>query len=110
MAINMLLVNCVVVQILWAFVPLVLFSDFTRFGVAVHGQIVNHQPYFVPGSGDMSRFSLSENTPVDSPVYQLKGKICFSVRISHTNTLKHRHTRGVVSACVDCKKNINLKF
>lgn len=69
-----MLVNSVVVQILWAFVPLIIISDFNRF---VHGQLVNHQPYFIPGSGDMSRFSLSENTPVDSPVYQLKGKILF---------------------------------
>ena len=37
-------------------------------------QIINRPPQFVPGSGDMSRFSLSENTPVGSPVYQLKGK------------------------------------
>lgn len=72
--INMSLVNSALVQILWAFVPLILISDFNGFAFAVHGQIINHQPYFVPGSGDMSRFSLSENTPVDSPVYQLKGK------------------------------------
>lgn len=37
-------------------------------------QIINRAPHFVPGSGDMARFSLSENTPVGSPVYQLKGK------------------------------------
>ncbi|KAH8322014.1 hypothetical protein KR059_000394 [Drosophila kikkawai] len=37
------------------------------------GQLLNHPPQFVPGTGDMSRFSLSENTPVGSPVYQLKG-------------------------------------
>lgn len=36
-------------------------------------QIINRAPHFVPGSGDMARFSLSENTPVGSPVYQLKG-------------------------------------
>ncbi|XP_055843271.1 cadherin-23 [Episyrphus balteatus] len=36
-------------------------------------QLENKPPYFVPGSGDMARFSLSENTPVGSPVYQLKG-------------------------------------
>ncbi|ALC44966.1 Cad74A [Drosophila busckii] len=36
-------------------------------------QLLNHPPQFVPGSGDMSRFSLSEHTPVGSPVYQLKG-------------------------------------
>lgn len=36
-------------------------------------QIINRAPQFVPGSGDMSRFSLSENTPVGSPVYQLRG-------------------------------------
>lgn len=37
-------------------------------------QIINQPPRFTPGSGDMARFSLSENTSVDSPVYQLKGK------------------------------------
>lgn len=37
-------------------------------------QFVNRPPHFVPGSGDMGRFSLSENTPIDSPVYQLRGK------------------------------------
>lgn len=33
---------------------------------------LNRAPHFVPGQ-DMSKFSLSENTPVDSPVYQLRG-------------------------------------
>ncbi|XP_059614956.1 cadherin-23 [Phlebotomus argentipes] len=37
------------------------------------GQLINRIPHFIPGSGDMSRFSLSENTPVGSPVYQLRG-------------------------------------
>jgi len=37
-------------------------------------QLQNHRPHFVAGTGDMSRFSLSEHTPVGSPVYQLKGK------------------------------------
>ncbi|XP_013100309.1 cadherin-23 [Stomoxys calcitrans] len=36
-------------------------------------QFLNQPPHFVPGSGDMSRFSLSENSPVGSPVYQLRG-------------------------------------
>ncbi|XP_005184886.2 cadherin-23 [Musca domestica] len=36
-------------------------------------QFLNQPPRFVPGSGDMSRFSLSENSPVGSPVYQLRG-------------------------------------
>ncbi|XP_055687294.1 cadherin-23 [Lutzomyia longipalpis] len=36
-------------------------------------QLINRIPHFIPGSGDMSRFSLSENTPVGSPVYQLRG-------------------------------------
>lgn len=40
----------------------------------VNCELVNRPPYFISGSGDMSRFSLSESTPVDSPVYQLKGK------------------------------------
>jgi len=39
------------------------------------GQLVNQPPQFVPGTGDMSRFSLSENTPVGSPVFQLKGEL-----------------------------------
>lgn len=40
----------------------------------VRCQIMNRAPQFVPGSGDMARFSLSENTPVGSPIYQLRGK------------------------------------
>ncbi|XP_001653880.2 cadherin-23 isoform X1 [Aedes aegypti] len=36
-------------------------------------QIINRTPHFIPGSGDMSRFSLPENTPVGSVVYQLRG-------------------------------------
>ncbi|XP_049539119.1 cadherin-related family member 2 isoform X1 [Anopheles darlingi] len=36
-------------------------------------QIINRTPHFIPGSGDMSRFSLLENTPVGSVVYQLRG-------------------------------------
>ncbi|XP_075160515.1 cadherin 74A [Haematobia irritans] len=38
-----------------------------------NSQFLNQPPHFVPGSGDMSRFSLSENSPVGSPVYQLRG-------------------------------------
>lgn len=63
----------VAIVILWTFAPLIKISDFNCFAVA-YGQLVNHQPYFISGSGDMTRFSLSENTPIDSPVYQLKGK------------------------------------
>lgn len=37
-------------------------------------QIFNRTPHFIPGSGDMSRFSLPENTPVGSVVYQLRGR------------------------------------
>ena len=37
-------------------------------------QIINRTPHFIPGSGDMARFSLLENTPVGSVVYQLRGK------------------------------------
>lgn len=37
------------------------------------GQLPNRAPFFMPGSGDMARFSLPENTPVGSTVYQLKG-------------------------------------
>lgn len=53
-------------------VPFVI--DISQFPWAVTGQAINRPPNFIPGSGDMARFSLSENTPVDSPVYQLKGK------------------------------------
>lgn len=41
------------------------------------GQIINRAPQFVPGSGDMARFSLPENTPIGHPIYQLRGKIFF---------------------------------
>lgn len=57
-------------------------------------QFVNRPPYFVPGSGDMARFSLSENTPIDSPVYQLRGK---EVR-NGSRTSWVRHMRF----CCDC--------
>lgn len=43
-------------------------------------QEINRAPHFIPGSGDMARFSLSENTPVGSPVYQLKGNSILSVK------------------------------
>ena len=43
----------------------------------VNAQNINRAPHFIPNSGDLSRFSLSENTPVGSPVYQLKGEIYF---------------------------------
>lgn len=60
------------VNVFWAFIACVLlFSEH----FIVYCQLVNQMPYFVSGSGDMSRFSLSENTPVDSPVYQLKGNL-----------------------------------
>ena len=40
----------------------------------VGGQyFINQPPHFLVGTGDMSRFSLPENTEVGSPVYQLKG-------------------------------------
>lgn len=38
------------------------------------GQVINRAPHFVPVTGDMSQFSMSENTAVGTPVYQLKGK------------------------------------
>lgn len=44
-----------------------------------YAQAQNQPPHFVPGSGDMSRFSLLENTPVGSPVYQLRGKLIHTV-------------------------------
>ncbi|XP_059061390.1 cadherin-23 [Achroia grisella] len=36
-------------------------------------QVINRAPHFVPQTGDMSVFSLSEDTPAGTPVYQLKG-------------------------------------
>lgn len=36
-------------------------------------ELVNLAPFFMPGNGDMARFSLPENTPIGSSVYQLKG-------------------------------------
>lgn len=51
-------------------------------------QIINRSPHFVPGSGDMSRFSLSENTAVGSPVYQLRGRIC----MQNTNFVQAFHS------------------
>ncbi|VVC89380.1 unnamed protein product, partial [Leptidea sinapis] len=36
-------------------------------------QVINRAPHFVPQTGDMSTFSLAEDTPVGTPVYQLKG-------------------------------------
>ncbi|CAH2991920.1 unnamed protein product [Chilo suppressalis] len=36
-------------------------------------QVINRAPHFVPQTGDMSQFSLSEDTPVGTPVYHLKG-------------------------------------
>lgn len=39
-----------------------------------HCQTLNRPPAFLPGNGDMARFSLPENTPVGSSIYQLKGE------------------------------------
>ncbi|GBP73902.1 Cadherin-23 [Eumeta japonica] len=36
-------------------------------------QVINRAPHFIPQIGDMSQFVLPENTPVGTPVYQLKG-------------------------------------
>ncbi|XP_026729820.1 cadherin-23 isoform X2 [Trichoplusia ni] len=36
-------------------------------------QVINSAPHFIPQTGDMSQFSLSEDTPVGTPVYHLKG-------------------------------------
>lgn len=41
--------------------------------ILIECQIINRPPQFIPGSGDMSRFSLSENTTVGSSVYRLQG-------------------------------------
>lgn len=53
-------------------------------------QIINRSPHFVPGSGDMSRFSLSENTAVGSPVYQLRGKIYANHIFFNKNTFVYK--------------------
>lgn len=37
-------------------------------------QMINRVPHFIPQIGDMSQFTVAENTPVGTPVYQLKGK------------------------------------
>lgn len=34
---------------------------------------VNKPPYFIPGTGDLSSFSISENFQVNTSVYKLKG-------------------------------------
>ncbi|XP_072941019.1 cadherin-87A [Epargyreus clarus] len=39
----------------------------------VSSQVINRAPHFVPQTGDMSQFSLPEDTAVGTPVYQLKG-------------------------------------
>lgn len=72
-----------VIKTIWAFIVLVpLISNNVRF--VVHCQLVNPPPYFIPGTGDMSRFSLPENTPIDSPVYQLKGiSVKYSFHLHH---------------------------
>ncbi|CAH2074945.1 unnamed protein product, partial [Iphiclides podalirius] len=36
-------------------------------------QVTNRAPHFVPQTGDMSQFTLPEDTPVGTPVYHLKG-------------------------------------
>lgn len=35
---------------------------------------VNRAPYFIPGSGDFSTFSIPENFQVGTSVYKLRGK------------------------------------
>lgn len=39
-------------------------------------QVINRAPHFEPQTGDMSQFSISEDTPVGTPVYHLKGNDC----------------------------------
>ncbi|XP_038210910.1 cadherin-23 [Zerene cesonia] len=36
-------------------------------------QVINRAPHFMPQTGDMSQFSVAEDTAVGTPVYQLKG-------------------------------------
>lgn len=63
-----------VVQLLRSPLAIVLLC-FATFIVPSRGQnTLNRAPHFVPGQ-DMSQFSLSESTPVNSPVYQLRGKV-----------------------------------
>ena len=40
-------------------------------------QIINRAPHFVPQTGDMSQFSIAEDTIVGTPVYHLKGIVFF---------------------------------
>lgn len=49
----------------------------------------------MPGSGDMARFSLSENTPVGSPIYQLRGNECFFSSFIFGATLNKFHHRRI---------------
>ncbi len=58
------------------------FTVFWLLFTIVKCQIINRAPQFVPGSGDMARFSLSENTQLGSPIYQLRGKDSFSFILS----------------------------
>lgn len=58
---------------------LIIFNSFLSIIKPITCQIINRPPRFVPGSGDMSKFSLSENTAVGSPIYQLKGKIFYKI-------------------------------
>lgn len=44
-----------------------------NFVMVANCQFINRAPHFIPVSGDMSHFSLPENTIVGTPVYQLKG-------------------------------------
>ncbi|XP_013134373.1 PREDICTED: cadherin-23 [Papilio polytes] len=37
-------------------------------------QVINRAPHFIPQTGDMTQFSLPEDTPVGTPVYRLKGE------------------------------------
>lgn len=79
-----------IVKMVWAFIILVPLLS----GHFAYCQMVNTPPHFIPGSGDMSRFSLLENTPVDSPVYQLKGNsfIWYKFRYTFTGkTIVARH-------------------
>ncbi|XP_055535431.1 cadherin-23 [Wyeomyia smithii] len=55
-------------QLVFASVAILLFV-----AEPVRSQTINRTPHFIPGSGDMSRFRLPENTPVGSVVYQLRG-------------------------------------
>lgn len=66
-------------------------------------QFVNQPPRFMPGTGDMARFSLSENTPIDSPVYQLRGKSKWEVEFCQSISTQNIFLRIIFGLRVDVR-------